>query len=496
MNSSVLCSLLFGLALLLCSCAAESGPAAEDDHAHGGGTAVTIWTDQSELFFEYPPLIAGLQSAPWAIHVTRMDDFSPVTEGSLTLAFRDQEGTVYTTRSEEPARPGIYTPGPTLPAPGTYDLVVAVDGPRLTDRIRAGRVEVVADSTALPHEEEVADESISFLKEQQWSIDFAVVEARADDIQSSVPVSGTIRAASGRSALVTAPVSGLARADINLSAPAEGQRVTSGDLLVTLLPASGEGSFAQVRATAQHLEREVGRLERLFEAGAVPEKRLLEAQNELEVARATLSAMDAPEGEGFDYPVRTPLGGIVHKRFFTPGQRVEPGDPLYHIVDPSEVWLEIHLPARYASQASDVAGVSFTVEGSNRLIRSDRIVSIGVAVDPDRRTLPVIVAVNNANGSLKIGQIASGQILLENTEDGVVLPQDAIQLEDGQQVVYVQTGGESFERRLLQVGATDGSRTLVRGGVADGEYVVTRGAYQVYLASLSTNDIGDHGHPH
>ena len=68
--------------------------------------------------------------------------------------------------------------------------------------------------------------------------------------------------------------------------------------------------------------------------------------------------------------------------------------------------------------------------------------------------------------------------------------------EDGQPVAYVQTEGESFERRPLGLGATDGSYTLVERGVEAGEYVVTTGAYQVYLASLSTGEIGDHGHPH
>jgi len=46
------------------------------------------------------------------------------------------------------------------------------------------------------------------------------------------------------------------------------------------------------------------------------------------------------------------------------------------------------------------------------------------------------------------------------------------------------------------LGATDGRYTLVTRGVEAGEYVVTKGAYQVYLASLNTSEISDHGHPH
>jgi hypothetical protein len=36
----------------------------------------------------------------------------------------------------------------------------------------------------------------------------------------------------------------------------------------------------------------------------------------------------------------------------------------------------------------------------------------------------------------------------------------------------------------------------VETGVQPGEHVVTTGAYQVYLASLNTAQVGSHGHPH
>jgi cobalt-zinc-cadmium efflux system membrane fusion protein len=60
----------------------------------------------------------------------------------------------------------------------------------------------------------------------------------------------------------------------------------------------------------------------------------------------------------------------------------------------------------------------------------------------------------------------------------------------------VQTGGESFERRPLQLGSTDGEHTLVERGVQAGEHVVTAGAYQVYLASLGSSETAGHGHTH
>ena len=62
-------------------------------------------------------------------------------------------------------------------------------------------------------------------------------------------------------------------------------------------------------------------------------------------------------------------------------------------------------------------------------------------------------------------------------------------------MAYVQTGGETFVRRALTLGARDGTRTRVLAGLNLGERVVTEGAYQVRLASLSGGDFaGGHSH--
>ena len=55
--------------------------------------------------------------------------------------------------------------------------------------------------------------------------------------------------------------------------------------------------------------------------------------------------------------------------------------------------------------------------------------------------------------------------------------------------------GETFERRVLTLGASDGTRTQVVAGIRPGEMVVTTGAYQVRLASMSSTPMsGGHAH--
>lgn len=465
-------------------------------HSHPPpGTEVTIWTDATELFFEYPAMIAGAEKKAWAVHVTRLSDFTPIPEGVLTLAFRSPDGTVFTTSTQAPAYPGIYAPAPQLPAPGEYDLIVDIDGPHLSDRIRAGSITVYASEDQAPGEDAALDETISFLKEQQWPIVFSVETAQQRDIAASIPLSAELVEAAGHVASVTSPVSGLVEARPNMKAPAQGDRVRQGNVLLSLSPTSEDNSFTRARADQERLSREVIRLQNLYDAGAIAEKRLIEAKHDLEISQATLTAMKAPE-EGYAFPIKAPISGVILERHFTPGDLVTLGQPLYRVINPGYLWLKINVPARYATMTGSVTSAFFTVEGSERVYETQRVVSIGTVVDPTSRTIPIVMGVPNADESLKVGLIAQANVYVGDSQTGVSIPNSAILVEDGLSVAYVQVGGESFERRLLTLGPSDGTYTIVEDGISEGEHLVTKGAYQVYLASLNTNEISDHGHPH
>lgn len=502
-------TLALSSAALLVGC---GGDAAEEEHAHGEDThthdsgetengeatavAVTTWSEETELFFEYPPLVAGRQSDPWAIHVTQLSGYRPIEEGSLTLRFRRPDGAAYVHTASAPARPGIFTPQPEIPEAGTFRLFMIVESAQLRDTLEVGDIQVHASAEEVPASEAPAGD-ISFLKEEQWSIDFGVDTAAARPVRPSVEAPGEIVPVAGQFARVAAPVSGLTLAQTNLDMPAPGDRVREGQTLAVLAPSGGDGSYAEAKARVERLQREVARAERLYEVEAIPEKQLIEARHDLEVARAALQSMGGdPDGPGFDYRLRAPISGQIHERHLAPGSRVEVGAVLYTIVDPSRVWVRLRVPAEEAARASEATGGAFTVEGSSEVYTADRIVSTGAALDTDTRTLPVILEAPNPEGRLKIGMMVDGRLFASTPVEGVAIPNAAIQTEDGQPVAYVQTGGESFERRPLRLGPTDGHVTIVERGLEAGEHVVTAGAYQVYLASLNTGDVAGHGHPH
>jgi RND family efflux transporter MFP subunit len=250
----------------------------------------------------------------------------------------------------------------------------------------------------------------------------------------------------------------------------------------------------EARARLREAEDEHARARRLVEAEAAPARRLRESEIRLDAARQALAGLGDPSENG-RVAIRSPISGVVARRAITPGSRVEAGTALFTIVDPSIVWLTVNVPAAQGSRIGRQSGASFLLDGDAQWREARSMVSTGSIIDPMSRTLPVIYQVPNAGGAVKVGAMARVRIRTGTRMTGVVISSSAVLEEDGRPVAYVQTAGETFEKRLLSLGAQDGGRVLVLEGLKAGERIVIGAAYQVRLASLSTS-VPAHGHEH
>jgi cobalt-zinc-cadmium efflux system membrane fusion protein len=489
-------SLLF-LAVVVAACRNSEGAETSADEPAGG--AITIWTDSTELFMEHPALIVG-EPEKFAVHLTDLTDFAPLRSGRITLRFHPRDGgPPLVVAQDTPRAPGIYGPAPEFTKPGVYDLVILVDSPQARDSISVRDLTVYASAEEAPREAAGGDAGISFLKEQQWKTPgFATAFAVSGMVTASFAASGTIEPAAGRYAEVTAPIAGLVDAGGVASSPVPGQRVGRGQVLALLTPTLGDGgsaAHAEARARLREAEDEHARARRLVDVEAAPARRLHEAEIRLQAAREALAGLAGGELMSGRVAVRSPIAGVVSRRTIVPGGRVDPGAPLFTIVDPSVVWLTVNIPAAQGPRVSRQSRATVEQEGSDRRYETRRIVSIGSVIDPLSRTLPVLYELPNADGSLKVGASARVQVRTGQRLQGIIMPSSAVLEEDGRPIAYVQVEGESFEKRVLTIGGEESGRVLVLSGIKAGERVVTGAPYQVRLASLSTSAPA-HGHEH
>jgi len=499
------CLLLFAFCL---GCQRRNEATTEHEHE---GTAVTLWTEKTELFMEYPALIAG-QEAAFAVHLSNMKDFKPVTQGRLTCIFKNAGGGEVTVVAESPSYPGIFRPLVKFSEAGVYDLELRLEGQQVADIIRVPNVRVFADEAAIQHEEEAAtsEELITFLKEQQWKIDFRTEPAQTRKLSGSVKAVGEIMPKAQWHAEVPALVNGVILADQNVNLPSVGAWVQKGAVLAVISPpANTEAGLNNVRNEYLLAKAEFERSQRLFEQQAISQKRLDEAKLRFEAKRAgyDVIAQQVDFGTAKDgdtdtphFHLKAPIAGVIEEIHFHLGETVETGKKLFTISNPKRVWLKANITLALIARVKAATGASFKVEGYEQEFRVDqlngKLISVGSMVDEKSRTVPTLFEIDNPENKLKIGMFAEVAVQTGDAEETLALPTSAIFDDNGMPVAYVHVEGEAFAKRVLQTGIIDGGFTQILSGIAEGERVVTVGGYQVRLASLSTSVPVGHGHEH
>ena len=503
------------LALLAMAVGACNGEDTAPEEAELEPSSVTHWTNRSELFAEYPPLVVG-QTSRFAIHLTELENFKAVTAGQVEVRLEAGGGALETFRVDGPLRPGIFGVDVKPARAGPRELIISLRSPSLIDAHRIEGVTVYPNQEAARKAVEVLPEqgeAISFLKEQQWTLDFATVVAEERTIRESIRVPAAIAARPGGAAQVVSPIDGRLT-DVAPVGP--GTTVSQGQELARLLPpplAPGElPQLEHVRAAAvaqaELATRDRERAERLVTAGAAPQKRLDEARAVEAQALARRRAAEAQitqynaarTGRGGGdasglFILRSPITGAIASRQATTGANVSAGATLFEIADVSQVHVVGRVPEAQAGQAARTTAAEIDVPGREPLPIRSRPTTLGKVLDPETRTLPIVFALDNRVLGLPLGQSVFLRLLMEETAARVVIPVSSIVDDAGRPIVFIQTGGESFERRPVTLGAREGDAVQVLEGVKRGDRIVSTGAHLIRLASLSTQ-VPAHGHVH
>ncbi len=265
----------------------------------------------------------------------------------------------------------------------------------------------------------------------------------------------------------------------------------------------------QARTQLAQANRELRRSENLVEVGAVPKKRLEEAQTAVKVAEQEISANEQQvklldnqikqtnAGQTIfrnpkvnqpnkRFPLTSPITGIINEIKATSGQQVETGTEILSLANLSTVLLEAQvfekdLPivresTRASFTASALSGEVYTIGTADG---DGRLVSIGQTVNEQTRTVSVIYEVKNPVQRLRDGMFVEMTIDTSGKTQVLAVPKKAVVTEQGQSFVFVFDGGEAFEKRPVSLGVEGADFYEIKSGLKEGERVVTEGIYQL-----------------
>lgn len=158
------------------------------------------------------------------------------------------------------------------------------------------------------------------------------------------------------------------------------------------------------------------------------------------------------------------------------GQYVSEGSTIVKLADLSSLWAEAQV---YTSQLSaiDLKGIA-TVQFPDIPGKEwkGKIEFANPEIVSDSRLNLVRVSIPNPNGLLKPGMPAYVSIKSKELNT-LTLPSDAVLRDGKMNVVWVQSGKNSYKMKMVQTGLESGDRLEIKSGLQNGDVVVTRGAY-------------------
>ena len=260
----------------------------------------------------------------------------------------------------------------------------------------------------------------------------------------------------------------------------EGEAVRRGEVLVRIDTRSQEALVASQKAAVEKARADLGiaRLN-LDNARRLREKNFI-AQNGLDTAQsvhdASAAGVKLAEAQlrlaeiGLqDAVVRAPFDAVVARRFAEPGGKVSSDSALLELVDLSRMELEAAAPAAEIPAVAPGQLAHVRVDGFGDRAFDARVERINPVTEQGSRQILLYLSIDNADGSLRGGMFAQGELVIEQSAPVLAIPLAAVHREAGSDYAFAIENGVVV-RRQLTLGARGGpdGYVEVRDGLAPG----------------------------
>ncbi|MDP3220977.1 MAG: efflux RND transporter periplasmic adaptor subunit, partial [Deltaproteobacteria bacterium] len=151
---------------------------------------------------------------------------------------------------------------------------------------------------------------------------------------------------------------------------------------------------------------------------------------------------------------------------------------LVEVADLSRMWAILDVPDAQAPRLVVGQSVVIELDGFAAPL-AGTIAFLAPMVDPHTRTVEARVELPNPDGHLRANAFGRARVTVAAAAEGVVLPRDALQRVEAQDVVFVERSPAVYEARVVTIARRTTDDVLLREGVAPGDRVVTTGGFQL-----------------
>ncbi len=295
------------------------------------------------------------------------------------------------------------------------------------------------------------------------SVDAAAVEIGR--VVRSVEAVGTL--AANEEILVRPEIDGLLT-EIGFN---EGEAVEAGQVLFRLDDRLLAAELATTNADLSLYRQNHRRAQELHARGAGTERSRDEAVADLQRGRAQLQLAEARLEKTV---IRAPFNGVVGLRDVSVGDYVQEGEPLVRLDQINPMKVDFRVPELFLSEMSRGQTLRLTVDALPGQVFEGQIIALDPQVDINGRALVLRALVPNGRGQLRPGLFARVEIILEQHDDAMLLPESALVPSGRSLFVYKVEDGKAV-RTEVETGLYRAGKVEILSGLRPGDLVVTAG---------------------
>jgi RND family efflux transporter MFP subunit len=294
---------------------------------------------------------------------------------------------------------------------------------------------------------------------------------RADAVRETVSAYGVIAGSPASSATLAAPRAVI----VERVLAGAGSPVAAGAPLIVLTNApSSTQAYRQAADGVTFAERDLARVQRLFDQRLAANDQLTAAQKALADARAALSAQSAMGAGSGHQTLTAPFAGVVATAPVAAGEHVAADAPLMTLVAGDGFVAQLGVdPQKAIGLAAGQTVRLIPVFHPERGIDT-RLSLVTREIDPTSHMIDVTA---RAGASLPLGEAVRGEITIAS-HPGLLAPRAAVVFDEQGAHVFVVSAGKA-RQVPVKTGAEQGDEIEVVGAVRAGDQLADQGAYQL-----------------
>ncbi len=196
------------------------------------------------------------------------------------------------------------------------------------------------------------------------------------------------------------------------------------------------------------------------------------------------------------YTISSPISGKIVEKHVTPGEFVGEDATLFVIADLTTVWVNCDVYAKDADLIQKGLGIQITAVGTDQQIKA-KLSYVAPVYNITTRSMIARAVIPNTDEKWRPGTFITGKISVSSDKPVIVVPQNAIQVLDGETVVFVPSEHKNeFESIVVKKGVENTHYVEILSGLKEGDTYVSTGAFEL-KAKIVTSNLGGHaGHGH